>query len=510
MTKNIILCADGTGNKGGYTPDSNVYKIYNAVEIHDTSTPQYTYYDNGVGTSTNKYWRAISGAFGMGIKQNIMDLYTFLALHYEPGDRIYLFGFSRGAATIRAFCGFIATTGLVKGKGLSDEKLIQYTKDAFNAYQHHKKDPQTAKKFANHSNSHNIIDIHFVGVWDTVAALGFPTRTDKSSASLFILDLAFIALEKLLNIFWPHLFYRYELTANIQHAFQALAIDDERTAFWPMVWDETRVDIKKIEQVWFAGMHSNVGGGYERAGIANVTLHWMMLRAQKYGLDFKDNKIAETYADSNIHGRLYNSRDGLAVYYRYHPRNIQQLCKNKLKDNIKIHCSTLERMKKRTANYAPVMLPDEFNIVQSALNAESFNINIKDKKPHNILRRIINKNIAARTHLYGIFIDISLLAGLYIWHLSNTKIISPQNTSQSLFDIIRDTNATKLFNRAINDHPIQLFLFILFSFFMYLLRRFYHHKMHRAAEKIRQIFISKIETDGFKKIAKKKNNLNRP
>jgi len=492
MTKNIILCADGTGNKGGYTPDSNVYKIYNAIEIHDSNTSQYTYYDNGVGTSSNKYWRAISGAFGIGIKQNIIDLYTFLAMHYEPGDRVYLFGFSRGAATIRAFCGFIATTGLVNGKHLSDEKLTQYTCDAFKAYKNHKKNPQAAQSFARHSNSHNIIDIHFVGVWDTVSALGFPTRTDKTSASLFILDLVFMGLEKVLDVFWPHLFYRYELTPNIQHAFHALAIDDERTAFWPMVWDETTNQAKEVEQVWFAGMHSNVGGGYERAGMANVTLHWMMLRAQKYGLDFKDNKVSETYDDSNIHGRLYNSRDGLAVYYRYHPRNIAKLCKNKLKGDINIHCSTLERMKKRTANYAPVMLPDKFNIVQSPLNADQFTVDVKDQPEHSVLRRIINKSIASRKRLYGHFIDISLLLGIYVWHLSNTKIATNNNEAQSLLDMLSNTSTTVLFDRAINDHPIQLGIFGIFAISIYYLRSHYRNKTHRAAEKIRQIFIEKI------------------
>ncbi len=124
MGKNIILCADGTGNKGGYTPSSNVYKIYNAVKINKDGKEdkdykqQIRFYDNGVGTEKNKYYRGLAGAFGLGFKSNVIDLYTYLAKNYEPGDQVYLFGFSRGAATVRAFAGFIATCGLVKGKNL--------------------------------------------------------------------------------------------------------------------------------------------------------------------------------------------------------------------------------------------------------------------------------------------------------------------------------------------------------------------------------------------------------
>lgn len=111
MGRNIVLCADGTGNKGGYTPDSKVYKMYHAVDIHDADNPQAIYYDNGVGTAQNKILRALGGAVGFGFATNVRDLYQYLARKYEPGDglsggntspdKVYLFGFSRGAATIR-------------------------------------------------------------------------------------------------------------------------------------------------------------------------------------------------------------------------------------------------------------------------------------------------------------------------------------------------------------------------------------------------------------------------
>ncbi len=119
MAKNIILCSDGTGNQGGRGAGTNVYKTYNAIDIHDPDVEQVTFYDNGVGTNKNKYIRALTGAFGIGFKQNVEDLYEFLARNFDAADRegrpdkIYIFGFSRGAATVRAFAGMIQECGLL-------------------------------------------------------------------------------------------------------------------------------------------------------------------------------------------------------------------------------------------------------------------------------------------------------------------------------------------------------------------------------------------------------------
>ena len=120
MAKNIVLCSDGTGNKGGSGNDTNVYKLYQAVDIHDSKQPQVTFYENGVGTNVdgealkqNKFWRALSGAFGFGFEQHVRDLYEYLAMNYQPGDRIYLCGFSRGASIVRAFAGMLHSCGLL-------------------------------------------------------------------------------------------------------------------------------------------------------------------------------------------------------------------------------------------------------------------------------------------------------------------------------------------------------------------------------------------------------------
>jgi len=227
--------------------------------------------------------------------------------------------------------------------------------------------------------SHGVIDIHFTGIWDTVVALGFPKRTDAVSPVSWILKIAFDLFEKVADWVIPHSFYNYRLTDNQKYAYQALAIDDERTAFWPYVWDENISPDTVVEQVWFAGMHSNIGGGYNRSGLASIPLYWMMGKAQALGLGFENGTVDQARADSHVHGRMYNSRDGAAIFYRYHPRDIESLCRDD-KDNsrfrdgkIKIYHSVIERMERRTANYTPGQIPGSFDMVEDRIQ-EDFSV----------------------------------------------------------------------------------------------------------------------------------------
>jgi uncharacterized protein (DUF2235 family) len=206
MPKNLIVCSDGTGNKGGSTPSSNVYKVYKAINKHYQSKAhediqideQIVFYDNGVGTAKNKYLRLLGGAFGFGFEDNVCDLYRFLVRYYEPGDRIYFFGFSRGASTVRACIGFISTCGLAKGQGLRNRELDKLVAEAFSAYRVHLKEPEQAKSIKESENSHGDIDIQFVGIWDTVVALGFPKRTDITGPVSAVLNVLFGLVER-----WP-------------------------------------------------------------------------------------------------------------------------------------------------------------------------------------------------------------------------------------------------------------------------------------------------------------------
>lgn len=499
MSKNIILCADGTGNKGGYTPDSNVYKLYNGVDIHHSGTEQITFYDNGVGTSKNKIKKAVTGALGIGFAGNVRDLYEYLSLNYEPGDKVYVFGFSRGAATIRALLGFISECGLVNGKYISNERLKRYTKDAFNAYKQNVNKPHIAQAFREHENSHGIIDIHFVGVWDTVSALGLPENTDKVGFISGILSKVFEYTDKLLNIVWPHHFYHYHLTNNIKYAYQALALDDARTSFWPKVWNEKGRNKDSVEQVWFAGMHSNVGGGYERQGLANVALHWMLVRAENKGLKFKPDFIERAHQDSNVTGRLYNSRDGIAILYRYHPREIENLCRDKLNAPVKIHETVFHRMQARTADYAPTHLPDEFDVVYSEITKPPASYNFASSDNWKDAVTIINKNVSLRkinymtllvSMLYLVYLmAVTWFEGVTYWGRSG--VIGDIADSMHYFipDILDNLVELSFMHYPVIFSGILIFYYLLFKYNQYITRR-----MHEGALTIRSIINNKIKS----------------
>jgi uncharacterized protein (DUF2235 family) len=409
MGKNIILCSDGTGNRGGETPDTNVYKIYNAIKINKKlkeekeegnkkkPSKQITFYDNGVGTSKSTLIKALGEGFGVGFRENVRDLYEFLGRHYEEGDDIYIFGFSRGAATVRAFAGLVEHCGLVSKKIYEDseDKFQEEIDQAIKAYQKGKlkrdkdgiveeKNFKKAEEFKKRifvKEEHDIyknLKIEFMGIWDTVSSLGAPQIRE---------------LDYIIDIFIPHKFYDLEPENCVKHVYHAIAVDDERRTFWPLVWNEKSFygeddngaednnaeDKRKgkiIEQVWFPGMHSNVGGGYHRQELANVTLDWMIARLEQHreiapngGIDFKSDIENDANADADPFGKLHNSRDGLAIFYRYNPRPIEKLCKDRLsqlnssKGKVKIHDSVIRRMKMEIANYAPGQLPNAFDVV---------------------------------------------------------------------------------------------------------------------------------------------------
>lgn len=497
--KNIIVCADGTGNKGGYSPDSNVYRIYKAIDKKYTGTieqldisEQIVFYDNGVGTEQNKLLRALGGGIGIGFELNVCDLYKYLARNYEPGDRIYFFGFSRGASTIRACNGMIYQCGLVKGKGLRNRELDALVKKAFDVYKVHKKSPALATALRDSDQSHGAVAIQFMGIWDTVVALGFPKRTDITGPLTYVLDKSFAALEMGLNAIWPHKFYHYQLTDNIKYACQALAIDDERTAFWPFVWDEhQRHPDSTVEQVWFAGMHSNVGGGYERSGMASVPLHWIMQQALDNGLKLQPEAVKKAENDSHIHGRMYNSRDGLAIIYRYHPRIMATLCENRLEDKIKIHSSVLSRMLHRTANYAPGFLPKEFQVVG---DSEPVACDLSNDSQWLKIRSIIDELVQFRKRLYEGMIFVLLSIMLFYFFSGDSSSLTRTGISGSIagfFDLILPDFLDDFINLALLKHPYEtLAVTIILSLFMYL-RNNVLLKMADARETLRHLIINK-------------------
>ena len=334
--KNIVICSDGTGNRGGKGNGTNVWRLYNAVNLRSSEREQITHYDDGVGTDDNKYLRAFGGAVGWGFSNNVKRAYRFLANTWNEGDHIYMFGFSRGAYTVRALAAFVAECGViegVRGKALGDaiDRLVN---------DYHKK--QINKNYDGVPTT-GPLDIQFVGVWDTVGAIGLPFD---------------ILLKQLIvnSRIFPFKFAQHSLSKRVKRGWHALALDDERRTFHPEMWDAR----EGVEQVWFSGMHSNVGGGYPKQELEHVALEWMISGCKwngTQGIDFDPDFETEVAQNANVHGKLYDSRSGAAAYYRYAPRNVGLLCRQGGIDKAKIHVSVFDRIELETDGYNPGTIP---------------------------------------------------------------------------------------------------------------------------------------------------------
>ncbi|MDH5574982.1 MAG: DUF2235 domain-containing protein [Nitrospirota bacterium] len=502
--KNLILCADGTGNLGGTTPDSNVYRTYHLIDRNDPSQPQLIYYDNGVGTASNSYWRAFTGAFGFGFKRNVLELYEFLARNYDPGDQVFLFGFSRGAAEVRALSGMIAAVGLVDGRALGQKTLKEKIAQAYSHYKH--KTPEVLFQ------THGAIELTFIGVWDTVPALGFPQHWKVAGIASPMLNVLFWLLDRACDLsFFAHRFYNYELTTNVEHAYQALAIDDERLSFEPKIWKEEKTQPTHVEQVWFAGAHSNVGGGYGRAGLSHIALEWMLSKALPLGLKLKPGGLEEVHAKAHAHGRLYNERNGLGVFYRYYPRLIADLCRDKLPSTtpINIHRSVFERMERFTGNYAPGHLPSTFAVVDE--NPPSKTVTIQNPQWVVLQKQLRNWTIA-RSWLYGLLLDVSLFivaAAFWLWTWQPASlepafigIAAIATALQHLAAILKyflPMMFDNLIDLAVVHQPLYLVGTVLVALGLFTLRGWVRRKYQEVCESLRIIILSTPVLLGFSK-----------
>ncbi|ATX79029.1 Uncharacterized protein, PA2063/DUF2235 family [Mariprofundus aestuarium] len=296
MPKNIVVFSDGTGQEGGKGNNTNVYRLFNMVE--DRTPNQVAFYDRGLGTG----WRKVTGSgAGLGISKNIMECYEFIFDHYQAGDRIYLFGFSRGAYTVRSLSGFINLFGILPK---SRPELIE---EAYKIYKTKECEEQKKKAEKFLSKHHNqYCEIEFIGVWDTVGALGVPIKA---------VDMAVDWIPGL-----GHSFHNTALSDNVKYGCHALSIDDERLTFHPTFWDERALKgHQKIEQVWFPGVHTDVGGGYEHDGLSGITLEWMVKKATAQGLLIYPKHKVVIKPDST--DWAHNSRAGMASLFRKKQRD---------------------------------------------------------------------------------------------------------------------------------------------------------------------------------------------
>nr|WP_299594180.1 DUF2235 domain-containing protein [Sphingomonas bacterium] len=475
--RRILLFSDGTGNSSGKLFKTNVWRLYEAADLgpaRDGAPVQIAFYSNGVGTSAFRPLAMLGGIFGIGLKSNILMLYKYLCRNWMPGDEIFLFGFSRGAFTIRLLTGLIARQGIVRG-GTADEipsphqpadedQLAYLARAAYRAF--------AGEAWPNRSPARAVArivraardwvlerhrritgrirydparncftDIAFVGVWDTVAAYGGPIIEITRGIDDWI---------------WPLTMPNYELSPRVAKARHALALDDERDAFQPLLWDEVREEMLvrwgghirvasggklheeirqvpdgRLKQVWFSGMHADVGGGYPDESLSFVSLLWMIdeLDGAVRLVPDLERRIATT---ANVYGPIHDSRVGLSAYYRYQPRRIAAMVDwrdpafpqqealarvtratrdpeiadrdfavadrpdtdpseeiaaladhirgdHGLLTSVRVHESVVERIHSGTDNYAPVGLPQRFDVVfakKSGLSQRALDVTV--------------------------------------------------------------------------------------------------------------------------------------
>ncbi|MCG7985192.1 MAG: DUF2235 domain-containing protein [Candidatus Thiodiazotropha lotti] len=431
--RKIVLFSDGTGNSASSANKTNVWRAYKALDLTGNSG-QVAYYDNGVGTSAFTPIAIFGLAFGFGLARNVKQMYRFLCNTYQVGDEIYCFGFSRGAFTIRVLAAMVASEGIINRSNRSEREMQRLVNAA---YRHYRKQHFTPSflswplaplrdllislwwkiikqpAYNPTDNLHHESDftqkdkslIDFLGVWDTVDAYGFPISELTRAWDMVV---------------WPLSAKDRDLSPRIARACHALALDEQRKSFEPMLWNETgipsyeRIQDERISQVWFAGVHANVGGGYPDDSLSMVSLDWMLKQCeqtegQEDGLKFiaAERLLIQQKADTS--GPLYDSRAGVGNLYRYAPRDIEHLSNdpkpglaNWLKakfrgsklytgltpegmrkkmnqiialdrvhanevniDRIKIHHSVFDRLQRDGCGYSPINIPAKYTYVDN-------------------------------------------------------------------------------------------------------------------------------------------------
>jgi uncharacterized protein (DUF2235 family) len=332
MFKRLIVACDGTwlnsddgSHNGELEIPSNVTRISRAIKtVTQDGIPQIVNYNSGIGTQGGPIYKLLSGTTGKGLPDNVREAYSFLANNYHPGDEIFLIGFSRGAFTARNIAGLIGEIGLLTKKGLNDlpeiYEDVQHRRNPSYVPKHpdipfprkpSASDPRYAVELERRGLTRLDIPIKAIGVWDTVGSLGIPRVGILQRAGLQNKQSRATS------------FYDTKLSNCIENAFQALALDENRSSFSPAVWEKPEGNHTTLRQVWFPGAHANVGGGYDDMQLANITLAWMMSQLEPYlemrdGYLFEQDDMTEAfYEDSKqsirpwSFGKIYNEQKGI-------------------------------------------------------------------------------------------------------------------------------------------------------------------------------------------------------
>ena len=359
MPKNIVICCDGTGNEFG-NRNSNVVKLFRVLDLTDPKL-QVAYYDPGIGTmgannaltKTSKWFTKVLGlAFGYGLLDNVGDAYRFLMQNWDKDDHLYLFGFSRGAYTVRVLASMLYMFGLLPR---NNQQLIPYILRSL------KRMDDEGEKLAFQFRDTFSLECkpYFVGVWDTVSSVGWITDP---------------------------LTVRYSKNnPDIRIGRHAISIDERRCFFRQNLWGAPATD-QDYKQVWFAGVHSDIGGGYleQQSGLAKVTLRWMIAEAVAAGLlvdpalvnDVLGVTPGSGYASVNAKGMMHDSMCGAWKILEYLPRRhwnprlqppgyewiLYRKRPRSIEPGSVLHQAVLDRMGDPAMQYNPANLPSLPNI----------------------------------------------------------------------------------------------------------------------------------------------------
>ena len=335
--KRLIVCCDGTWNEIDYRvrPTTNVVKLAQSVHAYGADAdgneiPQVVFYDEGVGTLEGESMEG--GGFGDGLEQNIKDAYAFLVFNYNPGDEVFIFGFSRGAYTARSLAGMIRNCGIVR------RDCSPCVGEAFDLYKDKKRHPDAEESWAfrertghkdmwvsrdvigpgrSHTvrsdlKNENQLVITYLGVWDTVGQLGVPG-----------------VFNAVANKPEDHGFHDLKLSSFVKQARHAVAIDEKRTVFRPTLWEPKKLALlnqktsgievapednsnapRLYQQKWFAGDHGSVGGGGDLTGLSDIALSWVAEGARMNGanLSYDENFKCVDFEVKYNKGRSIKSR----------------------------------------------------------------------------------------------------------------------------------------------------------------------------------------------------------
>jgi uncharacterized protein (DUF2235 family) len=368
--RKLIVCCDGTWNRrDAPRAATNVAKMARSLRpFDDSGLSQLIYYHPGVGTG-NRVDHFLGGAFGVGLSGNLQSQYAFLVDNFNYGDQIFLFGFSRGAYTVRSLAGLIGLVGLMQKADMDHfpEVYQIYMSRQYREVLVRGQDLAAAQaalrvlfpQGEGNGRNRELLDavdnsrrtaIHFIGVWDTVGSLGVPYG-----------PLSRIAASR-------YNFHDTELSEAVNYAYQALAIDERRGAFPPTLWTrqqgrgalpEDQAHKQVLEQVWFAGCHSNIGGGYEDCALSDIAFLWMAAKSAAAALDDGGRPLAfdEDYLRKKIDRHMGALTDSAGGAWRMLPKHVRAVMANppEGKETCElIHSSVVQRYKwPKAGNFEP-------------------------------------------------------------------------------------------------------------------------------------------------------------